>query len=78
MPTMRVEMLLGNGPDFTRRIYDVLYSLQPRMLQLNLYPEKLGDFSTLPERLQTEVAAWVHDIEVRMGKNGVVQDLPYG
>jgi len=57
MPTMRVEMLLGNGPDFTRRIYDVLYSLQPRILQLNLYPEKLGDFSTLPERLQTEVAA---------------------
>ena len=56
MPTMQVEMLLGNGPDFTQRIYDVLCSLL-RIHQLNLYQENLGDFDTLHARLQAEVAA---------------------
>jgi 2-polyprenyl-3-methyl-5-hydroxy-6-metoxy-1,4-benzoquinol methylase len=57
MPTMQVEMPLGNGPDFTQRIYDVLCSLRPRIHQLNLHPENLGDFDTLQERLQAEIAA---------------------
>jgi protein-L-isoaspartate O-methyltransferase len=57
VPSMRVEMPLGNGPDFTRRLYDLLCSLRPRIQQLNLYPETLGDFDTLAERLHTEVEA---------------------
>jgi len=56
-PRMHMEILLGNDPDFTRWIYDVLCSLRPQIHQLNLSLETLGDFDTLPERLQAEVAA---------------------
>jgi hypothetical protein len=52
-----MEMLLGSDPDFTRWIYDVLCSLQPQIQQHNLSLEPLGDFDTLPLRLQAEVAA---------------------
>ena len=55
-PTMHMEMLLGSDPDFTRWIYDVLCSSRPQIQQLNLSLETLGDFDTLPERLQAEVA----------------------
>jgi hypothetical protein len=56
-PTMRMEVLLGSDPGFTRWIYDLLCSLQPQIQQLNLPIDTLGDFDTLPERLQAEVAA---------------------
>jgi len=56
-PSMRLEMLLGNDPEFIRWSYDVLCSLRPQIEQLNLSLETLGDFDTLPERLQAEVAA---------------------
>jgi hypothetical protein len=56
-PTMRLEMLLGNDPDFTRWIYDLLCSLRPQIQQLNLSLERLGDLGTLALRIQVEVAA---------------------
>jgi SAM-dependent methyltransferase len=56
-PTMRMEVLLGSEPGFTRWIYDLLCSLQPQIRQLNLPIDTLGDFDTLPERLQAEGAA---------------------
>jgi ubiquinone/menaquinone biosynthesis C-methylase UbiE len=56
-PTMRMEMLLGDDPEFTRWSYDLLCSLRPQIQQLNLSSEPLGDFDTLLERLQGEVAA---------------------
>jgi ubiquinone/menaquinone biosynthesis C-methylase UbiE len=56
-PSMRLEMLLGSDPDFTRWSYDVLCSLRPQIEQFNLSLEALGDFDTLPERLQAEVSA---------------------
>jgi hypothetical protein len=56
-PTMRMEILLGADPDFTRWIYDLLCSLRPQVQQQNLSLEPLGDFETLPARLQSEVAA---------------------
>jgi ubiquinone/menaquinone biosynthesis C-methylase UbiE len=56
-PNMRLEMLLGTDPDFTRWSYDVVCSLRPQIEQLNLSIETLGDFDTLAERLQAEVAA---------------------
>jgi ubiquinone/menaquinone biosynthesis C-methylase UbiE len=56
-PSMRLEMLLGSDPDFTRWGYDVLSSLRPQLERFNLSLETLGDFDTLPERLQAEVAA---------------------
>lgn len=56
-PIMHMEMLLGSDPDFTRWLYDLLCSLQPQIHQLKLSLERLGDFDTLPKRLQGEVTA---------------------
>src|SRR6266852_339152 len=56
-PTMSLEMPLGNDPEFTRWVPDVLGSLLPQVRQFNLPLEPLGDLATLPERLQAEVAA---------------------
>lgn len=55
-PTMRIEMLLGSGPDFTLWIYDLLCSLRPQIQKHNVSVEALGDFETLSGRLQSEVA----------------------
>jgi len=54
-PNMRIEMLLGSDPEFTRWTYDLLFSLRPEIQQLNISLEPLGDFDTLLERLQAEV-----------------------
>ena len=54
-PTMRIEMLLGSQPSLTRWTYDILSSLRPQIQQQNLSLEPLGDFNTLPQRLQAEV-----------------------
>ena len=56
-PKMRLEIPLGNDPDFTRWVYDVLCSLKPQINELNLPIEQLGDMDTLRDRLQEEVAA---------------------
>ena len=56
-PAMRMEILLGSDPDFTRWIYDLLCSLRPQIQQQSLSLEPLGDFAMLRERLQAEVAA---------------------
>ena len=56
-PAMRMEMLLGSDPDFTRWIYDLLCSLRPQIEEQNLSLESLGDFDSLPSRIQAEVAA---------------------
>jgi len=56
-PTMSLEMPLGNDPDFTRWLPDVLDSLLPQVRQFNLPLEPLGDLATFPERVQAEVAA---------------------
>jgi ubiquinone/menaquinone biosynthesis C-methylase UbiE len=56
-PTMQMEVPLGDDPDFIRWMYDVMCSLRPQIQRLNLSLEKLGDFDTLLERLQAEVAS---------------------
>jgi trans-aconitate methyltransferase len=56
-PTIQMELALGDDPDFIRWMYDVMCSLRPQIQRLNLSLEKLGDFDTLLERLQGEVAA---------------------
>jgi ubiquinone/menaquinone biosynthesis C-methylase UbiE len=56
-PTMKMEMLLGSEPDFTRWLSDLLFSLRPQIQRANLPLKVLGDFDTLAERLQAEVAA---------------------
>jgi len=54
-PRMHMEMLLGSDPDFTRWTYDVLCSLRSQVHELKASLEVLGDFDTLPERLDAEV-----------------------
>ena len=56
-PRMRMEMLLGSDPDFTRWVSDLLCSLQPQIQKQNLSVAPLGDLDTLPQRLHSEVAA---------------------
>jgi SAM-dependent methyltransferase len=56
-PVMQMEVPLGDDPDFTRWMYDVMCSLRPKIQQLNLSLEKLGDFNTLLDRLRAEVSA---------------------
>jgi ubiquinone/menaquinone biosynthesis C-methylase UbiE len=56
-PTMRMEVMLGIDSDFTQWIYSLLCSLRPQIEQHNLSLEPLGDFDTLPERIQSEVEA---------------------
>jgi SAM-dependent methyltransferase len=55
-PTMTMEMPLGNDPDFTAWASDTLRSLRPQIQRLNLSLEGLGDFDTLADRLQAEIA----------------------
>jgi protein-L-isoaspartate O-methyltransferase len=56
-PTMSLEMPLGNDPEFTRWVPDVIGSLMPLVHQFHLPLESLGDLSTLPERIHAEVTA---------------------
>ena len=56
-PTMSLEMPLGNDPEFTRWVPDVLGSLLPLVHQFNLSLEPLGDLNTLHERIHAEVTA---------------------
>lgn len=56
-PSMRMELLLGSDPGFTRWIFDLLCSLRPQVQEHSEALEALGDFDTLPQRLQAEVAA---------------------
>jgi ubiquinone/menaquinone biosynthesis C-methylase UbiE len=56
-PTMRMEMPFGENEDCARWLFDTLQSVRPQIEQLNIYPETLGDFDTLGERLRIELAA---------------------
>jgi len=55
-PIMRMEVLLGSSADFTLWIYDLLCSLRPQIKTHSTALKALGDFRTLPARLQSEVA----------------------
>jgi ubiquinone/menaquinone biosynthesis C-methylase UbiE len=56
-PTMHMETPLGSDADFTRLIHGLLSSVRPLSQEHNVSLEVLGDFETLPERIQAEVAA---------------------
>ncbi len=56
-PAMRMEIPLGNDPDFIRWMHDLLCSLRPQIREHKLSLATLGDFDSLAERLQAEVAA---------------------
>lgn len=54
-PQMRMEIPLGNNPEFTSWVYDVLCSLKSKMHELDLPLQKLGNFATLADRIQEEI-----------------------
>jgi ubiquinone/menaquinone biosynthesis C-methylase UbiE len=56
-PTMHMETPLGSDVDLTRLTCEVLGSLRPLAQQHNVSLETVGDFNTLSERIQAEVAA---------------------
>ena len=56
-PNIRMEMLLGCEPDFIRWPADLLFSLRPKIKPSDLPVDVVGNFDTLAERLQSEVAS---------------------
>jgi ubiquinone/menaquinone biosynthesis C-methylase UbiE len=56
-PTMHMETPLGSDAEFTRVVCEVLGSLRPSARQHNVPLEMLGDFNSLSDRIQAEVAA---------------------
>jgi ubiquinone/menaquinone biosynthesis C-methylase UbiE len=56
-PSMHMEAPMGGDAEFTRLISDLLVSLRPLAQQHNVSHEALGDFDTLPNRMQAEIAA---------------------
>lgn len=56
-PHVRVEVPIGEDPDFARWIYDLLCSVRPQMREQGLSCDAVGDFETLLQRLEAEAAA---------------------
>jgi ACS family tartrate transporter-like MFS transporter len=56
-PSMRLVMELGHDPDFTRWLSDVTISIRPKIEELNLSLDEVGDLDTLHQRLHDEVAS---------------------
>ncbi|MBV8196895.1 MAG: class I SAM-dependent methyltransferase [Candidatus Eremiobacteraeota bacterium] len=56
-PRMRLEMELGDDPDFTRWLSDCIRSVLPQIRRFDLRCEALGDLDTLERRLHEEVSA---------------------
>jgi ubiquinone/menaquinone biosynthesis C-methylase UbiE len=57
IPTMLLEMVLGNDSGIAQWVYDLFCSLRPQALQYKLSTESLGNLDTLSQRLEAEVAA---------------------
>src|SRR5262249_4856358 len=57
VPTVQMEIPLGDNRVAAHWIYDVFRTLLPQMRQLNLSLEQVGNADTLLERIQSEVAA---------------------
>lgn len=56
-PTMYLEMPLGTDRGTRRWVYDLLGTLRPRAQQLGVSLDRLGDWNTLAERMDAEIAA---------------------
>lgn len=55
VPTLQMEIPVGDNPAAALWIYDLFCTLLPQMQQLNLSLEGLGNIDTLWERIQSEV-----------------------
>jgi SAM-dependent methyltransferase len=54
-PQLRVEIPMASNPDDRRWIYDLLMTVRPRLEDLGIASDRVGDFSTLAERLEAEL-----------------------
>ena len=69
-PTMLQETPLGRDPDFAEWFVGLVRTLEPRMKELHLPVEAVGELGTLASRMQTEVessdvvATWVAPVGV--------------
>ena len=71
-PVMRMEMPLGSEPDSVQWLYEFLSSLRPQIQKQGLSLEPLGDFDTLPMRLQAEVTTSKTVVPVGGPRRGMV------
>lgn len=55
-PSMRIEMPVGDDPEFARWVYDLLCSVRPQLQQHAIAYDAVGDFDTLLQRLEAEAA----------------------
>jgi ubiquinone/menaquinone biosynthesis C-methylase UbiE len=55
-PNLHLDMLLGADATFTAIMFDLLCSVRPLAVQQNVPLDELGDFVTLFERVQAEIA----------------------
>lgn len=56
-PSMRIEVPVGDDPEFARWVYDLLGSVRPQIKQHGIAYDAVGDFETLLQRLEAEAAA---------------------
>jgi len=56
-PAMHMETPLGADANFMSLIYDLLSSVRPLIQQHDISLEALGNFDTLPDRIQAQVGA---------------------
>jgi ubiquinone/menaquinone biosynthesis C-methylase UbiE len=56
-PNMSIEIPVGADPDFARWVYDLFFSLLPRLEQHHLAYEDVGNLDTLQQRLEDEARA---------------------
>ena len=55
VPSMRIDIPIDQGPDMRRWLYDLLLTLRPRIQELGLSLEPVGDVDTLLVRLEREL-----------------------
>lgn len=56
-PTMTSTTLLGNAPDLTKWLVDILYVLEAQMHDLGISRTRIGDIDTLSTRLLAELSS---------------------
>src|SRR4029434_4005270 len=61
-PRMKIETILGTDPEFVDAHVRILQSLVPRAIENGVSLERLGDLTTLHDRLLKEVSDNTHPI----------------
>ena len=56
-PQLRVEIPIASDSEGRRWVYDLLVTIRPRLEELGITSDAVGDFGTLAERLEAELEA---------------------